>query len=261
MDGGDAIPPPGSLLGTAFVTLVEPEPGFEQAYEEWYAADHFYTGAMALPYWFAGRRWTATPELKAHRQVAPGVLPGGPHDGTHLATYWILRGHFVDQLRALRRTVEELYAASRMFPQRRHVSSLFYERVTGVRGPRQGPRDHQALDAEWAGLVLEFVDVDRPAERAALLDALPTAIGAALVDEGIDLAVVLTPHPWPSDVELWFDYGPVHDTRITVLWFLTVDPLEVMHRFDRAARPLGGRGRSTLVAPFRPLTPGRDVAG
>jgi hypothetical protein len=258
IEATSARPRDPSLLGSAFITLVEPDPGYEAEYDRWYAEDHFYVGAMALPYWFAGKRWFASPDLKEHRQQEQHAIEGDPDDGTFLATYWILQGRFEEQLQALRQTVEELFADSRMFPRRRHVHTLFYDRVAGVRRRRNGPLDLQALDAEYQGVVMEFVEVDDPADRPVLLDALIDCLPAQLEQSGFDLAVVLTPREWPANVDLWFDYGSVKDNRVLVLWFLTVEPSTVTDAFDRGRAQLCPIGRSTYVAPFRSLVPGRQ---
>src|SRR5258708_30683587 len=56
-----------AAIGAALITMVEPHPGHEAAYNRWYEDDHFYAGAMAMPWMFAGRRWVATRELQQLR--------------------------------------------------------------------------------------------------------------------------------------------------------------------------------------------------
>lgn len=55
-----ALGPYGVHPGHALITMVEPHPGHEYAYNRWYEDDHYYAGAMAMPWMFAGRRWVAT---------------------------------------------------------------------------------------------------------------------------------------------------------------------------------------------------------
>ncbi len=43
-------------IGGALITMVEPHVGHERAYNRWYEDDHFYAGAMCMPWMFAGRR-------------------------------------------------------------------------------------------------------------------------------------------------------------------------------------------------------------
>jgi len=59
-------------LGSALFTLVEPHRGHEVAYNRWYERDHFYAGCMIGPWYFAGRRWVCTRELKDLRPVELG---------------------------------------------------------------------------------------------------------------------------------------------------------------------------------------------
>ena len=59
-------------IGGALITMVEPNPGHERAYNRWYEDDHFYSGAMQGPWTFAGRRWVAP---KALRATAGGGRP------------------------------------------------------------------------------------------------------------------------------------------------------------------------------------------
>lgn len=49
--GGKGVRP-----GHALITMVEPHPGHEHAYNRWYEDDHYYAGAMAMPWMYAGRR-------------------------------------------------------------------------------------------------------------------------------------------------------------------------------------------------------------
>jgi hypothetical protein len=60
-----AVGPYGVHPGHALITMVEPHPGHEYAYNRWYEDDHYYAGAMAMPWMYAGRRWVATRDLHA----------------------------------------------------------------------------------------------------------------------------------------------------------------------------------------------------
>lgn len=77
--GGDvyaqvaADQPDGVQLGGALISLVEPSPGYERAYNRYYEDDHFYAGAMAGPWVFqaAGGSRLGSSSFYAHltRQV------------------------------------------------------------------------------------------------------------------------------------------------------------------------------------------------
>ncbi|WP_436775170.1 hypothetical protein [Yinghuangia sp. YIM S09857] len=47
-------------VGSMLLTLVDPHPGFERAYNRWYERDHYYGGCLVGPHLFAGSRWVAT---------------------------------------------------------------------------------------------------------------------------------------------------------------------------------------------------------
>ena len=54
-------------VGSALITMVDPNPGYENAYNRWYERDHFYAGCMIGPFLFAGSRWVATRPMKDAR--------------------------------------------------------------------------------------------------------------------------------------------------------------------------------------------------
>ena len=54
-------------VGSMLLTMVDPNRGYEVAYNRWYERDHFYAGCMIGPFLFAGSRWVATRALKDAR--------------------------------------------------------------------------------------------------------------------------------------------------------------------------------------------------
>src|SRR5688572_32698946 len=86
-------------LGGALVTLVEPHKGHEVAYNRWYERDHFYAGCMNGPFYFSGRRWVSTKDLKDLRlgaRSSEDPLFGDDRLGSYLALYWTPKGRFRD---------------------------------------------------------------------------------------------------------------------------------------------------------------------
>ena len=61
-------------VGSMLLTLVEPSPGFERAYNRWYERDHYYAGCLVGPWLFAGSRWVAPRRLKDRRWPAESVI-------------------------------------------------------------------------------------------------------------------------------------------------------------------------------------------
>lgn len=147
-------------LGSCLFTLVDPHPGRERAYNEWYERDHFYAGMMTMPHVFAGRRWVATRALRE-------LTGGGP--GSFLATYWIEAGRHAEFLEAAVAALKELTAAGRMFDGRDHVHTGFYELASWAGREPDGVPTELALDHPFAGLVTALGGDEPPAAGAAAL--------------------------------------------------------------------------------------------
>ena len=60
-------------VGSMLFTMVDPNVGFEVAYNNWYERDHFYGGCMIGPWILAGSRWVSPRNLKDLR--FPAVSP------------------------------------------------------------------------------------------------------------------------------------------------------------------------------------------
>src|SRR5215470_3852758 len=68
-------------VGSALVTMVDPNRGYEKAYNRWYERDHFYDGCMVGPFMYAGSRWVAPRPLKDLRWPAgDGNKVARPYD-------------------------------------------------------------------------------------------------------------------------------------------------------------------------------------
>src|SRR6202790_914062 len=120
-------------LGGALITMVEPHPGHERAYNRWYEDDHFYSGAMVGPWMFAGRRWVATRDLLALRYPEDSPLAQPVTLGCYISLYWTSAGHHADAVRwgalAMR---DSLYPNGRGFDQRDHIYTAFHQYVLSV---------------------------------------------------------------------------------------------------------------------------------
>lgn len=255
-----ATGPNATALGTAFITLVEPHVGNEQAYNRWYEDDHFYSGAMSFPWWFAGRRWVATRELRDLRQPSSSPIVEPVDLGCYLGTYWVTAGRHDEQLRWLHGTVTRLAAEGRMFAERTHIHTSYYERVGARRVGSAGPMDIHALDYPYSGLVLEIVDARDGFSRQQLIsDLLEDGLSGTLREGVVDLCIVMVPKEWPPSIERWFDHAPTPANRVALLWFTLTDPRQCWDRFDRGQRPLSAAAASTLVAGFIPTLPGTDT--
>ena len=97
-------------IGGALITMMEPHPGHELAYNRWYEDDHFYAGAMAGPWTFAGRRFVATRALRERRAAVAHSVVQPPDAGCYISLYWVTKGHEADNARWSYLTMAEVLA-------------------------------------------------------------------------------------------------------------------------------------------------------
>ncbi|MFF0450237.1 hypothetical protein ACFYT4_28265 [Streptomyces sp. NPDC004609] len=258
-----AVGPYGVRPGHALITMVEPHPGHEYAYNRWYEDDHYYAGAMAMPWMYAGRRWVATRELQRLRYPEKSAVAQPVSAGCYLSTYWITDGRYADHMKWTVGINKRLNRDSRVYHDRTHVFTAFQDHVATVyRDGAAGPRDYHALDHPYAGLVLEVIDADGPGQRAELLEWLRTRhLPQRLPGSGAAMVTVFRPTPLPGDRMTYVKQVEGVDTRLTLLWFLEEDPGERWEaRFAGLDEEVAesGLGRVELVAPFIPTVPGTD---
>ncbi|WP_030341731.1 hypothetical protein [Streptomyces sp. NRRL S-1022] len=258
-----AVGPYGVRPGHALITLVEPHPGHEYAYNRWYEDDHYYAGAMAMPWMHAGRRWVATRELQFLRYPEKSAVARPVTAGCYLCTYWITAGRYDDHMKWTVAINRRLNRDARVYHDRTHVLTAFHDHETTVyRDGAAGPRDVHALDHPYAGLVLEVVDTDSPGQRAELLRWLRDRhLPRRLTGSPSALVTVFRPTPLPGDRMTYVKQVEGVDTRLTLLWFLERDPRECWEEHfrgldDQVAE--SGLGRVELAAPFIPTVPGTD---
>lgn len=264
-----SVGPYGVHPGHALITMVEPHPGHEHAYNRWYEDDHYYAGAMAMPWMYAGRRWVATRELQLLRSPAKSAVAEPVTAGCYLSTYWITEGRYDDHMRWTVGINKRLNRDGRVHQDRTHVFTAFQDHVATVyRDGDSGPRDFHALDHPYQGLVLEVIDAEGAEGRAELLEWLRTrelprklaARGGAVAPAA--MVVVFRPTPLPGDRMTYVKQVEGVDNRLTLLWFLQSDPREqwAEHFAARADEVAGsGLGRVELIAPFIPTVPGTDT--
>ncbi|WP_030668849.1 hypothetical protein [Streptomyces rimosus] len=258
-----AVGPYGVRPGHALITMVEPHPGQERAYNRWYEDDHYIAGAMAMPWIFAGRRWVATRELRLLRRPVRSAVARPVTAGCYLSTYWITEGRYDDHMRWTVAINRRLNADGRIHHARTHVFTAFHDHVATVyRDGDRGPRDFHALDHPYAGLVVEIIDAADADGRAALLrwlrdDRLPRRLAGSPAA----MVTVFRPTPLPDDRMPYVRQVEGVDNRLTLLWFLQEDPRVCWTRcftgLDGEVAD-AGLGRVELVAPFVPTVPGTD---
>ncbi|WP_244943282.1 hypothetical protein [Streptomyces inhibens] len=258
-----AVGPYGVHPGHALITMVEPHPGHEYAYNRWYEDDHYIAGAMAMPWMFAGRRWVATRELQLLRYPEKSAVARPVTAGCYLSTYWLTEGRYDEHMKWTVGINKRLNRDGRVYQDRTHVFTAFQDHAATVyRDGTAGPRDFHALDHPYAGLVLEVIDADGPERRAELLEWLRARhLPRRLAGSPAAMVTVFRPTPLPGDRMSYVKQVEGVDTRLTLLWFLQQDPREAWAaHFAGLAEEVGesGLGRVELVAPFLPTVPGTD---
>ena len=249
-------------LGSALITLVEPAVGQDRAYNRWYEDDHYYSGAMAMPWMFAGRRWVATRDLQALRYPDPSSIAQPVDAGKYLATYWITEGRYEDHLRWTVATNQRLLPDHRIFLDRTHVYTSFQHYAGAVYRDATGPRDFQSLDHPYQGLVLEVLDAPPGTERGDLDRWLRTEhLPARLAGSAAAMTLLFEPIPLPEDRMSYVEDVPGLERRLTLLTLTETPPASMWPVFAATgdAVAAAGVGRVEFAAPFLPTIPGTDT--
>ena len=250
-------------IGSALITMVEPHVGHEQSYNRWYEDDHFYSGAMAFPWLFAGRRWVCPRDLQALRHPAEGAIAQPVSDGKYLALYWIIEGHQDDQMRFAVGTNHRLFDDGRIHMERTHVYTSFQGYRGAVYRDEAGPRDIHALDHPYKGLVMEVVDAPDLAGREQLLSwLLSERMPRVLAGSPFAMCLAFQPLPLPGDKQPYVKDVEGTETRLTLLWFSDdVATTGWDSRFAGAGDEIAGSGlgRLEFSSPFIPTIPGTDT--
>lgn len=252
-------------VGSMLLTLVDPSPGFEQAYNRWYERDHYYAGCMVGPYLFAGSRWVATRELKDLRWPADGQGVAKPTDaGSYVAIYWVEKGHHGDHFDDWARDqVRWLYAEGRGFAERKHVHTVLFDHIGAVyRDPDPVPVD-LALDAVYDGIYAAWFDATS-GTAADLHAALVPKMQELLAGSPIEIASSWTPSAGendPKDVPMDLGSRAGGPERLCQLFFVRGDVRTVLDRIRAYTDAVAAEGLAEvrLVAPFFRTVIGTDT--
>jgi hypothetical protein len=179
-----------ALEGMEF-TLVDPHPGHEAAFHEWYGLDHFYAGGVMVPYVMSGRRWYASAALRKSRYSAEASPIVPPDAGMHLATYFVAKGGMEPFRTWAERAIPELRSRGRMFAARTHVHTHAYRYQRSLSFPAASEVDPiLALDHGFAGLCVVLTGPSSGREQPSPLPAGSLALAFEL-DEAQPAARVL----------------------------------------------------------------------
>jgi hypothetical protein len=251
-------------IGGALISMVEPHPGTERAYNRWYEDDHFYAGALFMPWMFAGGRFVATRDLQLLRYPDDSVIAQPVTAGCYLHLYWITQGHVEDHVRWSVGTNQVLRREGRIHLERDHVFTSFQDYLGAVSRDETGPRDFHSLDVGYPAVVMEVVDA-RPEVGRDAFDAWLTAEYLPRIQgqphSPIAQTLRFTPQPLPEDKMPDVADIPGLEHRITLIHLLDADPrLHWMTGFARDGQRIadGGLGHMQLCAPFVAVDHGTD---
>jgi hypothetical protein len=255
-------------IGGALITMVEPNPGHEHAYNRWYEDDHFYSGAMHGPWTFAGRRFVAPRSLRERRAAVEQSAVQPPDAGCYISVYWITQGHEEDNERwSFVAMADALMPHGRGFTERQHVYTAFHRYRFGLvrdAGPMQ---PHLALHAPFRGLLVEVVDAPSTDSLGALETWLRDEhLPPHLAGSPAGLVLAFTPVPFTQGRIESPGTPPVAPPegvgrRLCLLWFLDDDPHELDDdrlRAHHAGLAVSSLGALRFSGRFVPTVVGTD---
>ncbi len=255
-------------VGSMLLTMVDPNRGFEKAYNRWYERDHFYAGCMVGPWLFAGSRWVAPRALRDLRWPADerADVVARPWDaGCYVAIYWVERGHHADHFDEWARPqVRWLYGEGRGFAERRHIHTVLFDHLGAVyRDPDPVPVD-LALDACYDGLVIVWFDGrdgrsagDLQAELAS--DLAPALLSGSVI-ESVSSWTPSAGENDPKDVPMDLGSAAGGPERLLQLLFIRGEVREALPAIRAYTERVEADGLATtrLVAPFLRTVVGTD---
>ncbi len=252
-------------VGSMLLTLVEPNPGFERAYNRWYERDHFYSGCMVGPWLFAGSRWVATRALKERRWPADSTIARPLDAGSYLAVYWVEQGHQREHFGEWSiHQVRDLYANGRGFSERSHVhTSTFTYLASAYRDDDPVPVE-LALDHGYGGLVVLWWDATT-GSGADLHGALVSSrLPSLLAGSPVEIAASWVPSaPDQGGADAPMDLGSPAGgvARLVQLLFVDGDPVGALERVGDYTDGVQSDGAAALLlaAPFVRTVVGTDT--
>ena len=249
-------------VGSMLYTLVDPHEGHEVAYNRWYERDHFYAGCMVGAWFFAGRRFVATRDLRALRYPERSSTITDSALGSYLALYWMHRGHHEEAERWAVEKVLWLGENGRMEGPRKTVHASFYQYRWAACRDEDGVPPEVALDHPFAGAVMLMSDrpegVSEEARDAWLLEEhLP----ALLPGSAAALCLSLDPVELPEESPAYTPRPEGFERRSLQIYFLDEDPRacwETLFAQQGASFAKAGMGEVSFAAGFIPTIPGSD---
>lgn len=249
-------------LGSALITMVEPVPGYEIAYNRWYEDDHIYAGGTAMPWLFSAKRWVAPSALRALRYPDPSPVASPLSDGRYITLYWTSIGREAEHVAWSSTINTRLHADGRGFPHRKHIYTAWSDYLGVVYRDVEGPRDFHALDYPWGAMVLQVLDATSQEQFADLVSWLTTEhLPTIQARSGINQSLMFQPQPMDSPF-VQLESAPEPGRRLTLIHFVEDHPLaQWEQRFGGHGDAVAASGLGTIsfCSPFVPTLPGTNV--
>ncbi|MDP9073518.1 MAG: hypothetical protein M3N98_04950 [Actinomycetota bacterium] len=252
-------------VGSMLLTLVDPNKGFERAYNRWYERDHFYAGCMVGPWLFAGSRWVAPRTLKDRRWPRQSVIAAPVDAGSYVAIYWVEQGHHADHFDDWAvPQVRDLYAKGRGFSERTHVHTALFDHLAAVYRDEDPVPIDLALDHGYDGLFILWWDAAQGVAADLHTRLAEQHLPGLLAGSDIQIAsswVPSVPDEGPRDVPM--DLGsPAGGTdRLVQLLFVGGDIESAVDQVATYTAGVESAGLATLLlaAPFFRTVVGTDT--
>ncbi len=255
-------------LGGALISLVEPHQGHERDFNRWYEDDHFYAGALFMPWLFSGHRYVANRELREMRLATGSSLIEPITRGCYLHVFWIAPGHVDDLATWAQSTNEHLRELDgRIYAQRTHVFTHFHDYRGDHHGPGTGPKDYQLLDADFPALVMEILEPSPGTAGTGFADWIGSDYLPWLQSSSplpVAHSVRFSPRPPPAGKRSSGNQGQADrstENLLVLLHFLRSDPhADWSDHLAANAAYVAEAAIATLhlSAPFRPVAFGTD---
>jgi hypothetical protein len=240
-------------------SMVEPNKGFEVAYNDWYERDHQISGGTVGLGWFSNRRWVATRRLKNLRFPVGGAMD--PIDmGSLLSVYWREEGVAQSsEAWALEQWVW-LNDRNRIFNERQHAHSATYRHLSTVFNPGERVPLELALMHPFEGLVMIMVD-EGGAERGAVVADVEKIAGQVLLSDDLPILSSWEMLRAPEQAVAQRPPGTIAREPVDVpllVGFTRKDPEAIWPQVQAFAEALsqGSRASVSYAAGFIPTVPG-----
>lgn len=251
-------------VGSMLLTLVDPNPGFESAYNRWYERDHYYAGCMVGPWQLAGSRWVAPRSLKDLRWPAGDTAVANPTDaGSYVAIYWIEDGHHDDWNEWAQTQVAWLYSNGRGFAERKHTHTTLFDHIGAAYRDDDPTPVELALDRAYPGIVVAWFDAregnDARGVHAALGESLlPDLLAGSDIEIASSWTPVATP---PSDQPMDLGSPAGGPERLVQIFFVDGDVTAALPKLKAYTDAVAEAGLADvhLVAPFFRTVVGTDT--